>query len=195
MIDEPDRDAALIAEAPPTEEALREGALSYLAHYASTRASLRRVLSRRVDRWARAHPDADPELVARSRATVAVVVDGLVAAGALDDATFAVSRGLGLMRDGVSRRGAVARLVSKGIDPVSARAALPDDEDTELAAALILARKRRIGAFRAADAEDQGVRRREMEVLVRAGFSSTIARAALGIDREEAEARILELRR
>ena len=52
---------------PPDAAALHEAALDYLARYAATEAGLRRVLERRVDRWARlARSEAcDADAVAR----------------------------------------------------------------------------------------------------------------------------------
>ena len=42
---------------PPDDAALHDAALAHLARYATTEANLRRVLGRRIDRWARAgHP-------------------------------------------------------------------------------------------------------------------------------------------
>jgi regulatory protein len=186
-----------MTEAPPEEASLHAAALTYLARYAATEASLRRVLLRRIDRWAKAQPDAEAAAVAvtAARQAVGAVVTRLVAAGVLDDAAFAASRGLGLQRSGVSRRGIAARLAAKGIDPVRSAQALPEDDDAELAAALVLTRKRRIGPFRATTRDDPAARRREFGILARAGFPAGIARAALDMAAEEAEARILALRR
>ena len=67
--------------------------------------------------------------------------------------------------------------------------------ETELAAALVLTRKRRIGPYRLADDPDAGVRIKEMGVLARAGFSRDVAKQALDVSREDADNRIFELRR
>lgn len=180
----------------PTVDSLREAALRYLARHAATEASLRQVLTRRVDRWARALPDPDTaaEAIAAARQAIGTVTARLVELGAVNDATFASTRGLGLLRSGVSRRGVAARMAAKGIDPSAAMAALPEDADNELAAALVLTRKRRIGPFSAAETDDPEARRRAFGILARAGFPSDIARQALATEREEAEARIFALR-
>jgi regulatory protein len=65
----------------------------------------------------------------------------------------------------------------------------------ELAAALVLVRKRRIGNYRVAGEADDVIRIKEMGVMARAGFSRDIARQALETPREDAENRIFELRR
>lgn len=191
-----DDDPAAPPAQVPTEAALHDAALSYLARYAATEASLRRILLRRVDRWARSlsDPEAAADQIAAARASVNAVIARLTKVGLVDDAAFAAQRGLGLLRAGVSRRGVAARMAAKGIDPGRATAALPDDEDTELAAALVLTRKRRIGPFRAAETEDPAVMRREFGIMARAGFPSGLARQALAMAREEAETRIFALR-
>ena len=76
-----------------------------------------------------------------------------------------------------------------------ARTASVSDADTELAAALVLVRKRRIGPYRAVEDADAAVRMKEMGLLARAGFSRDVAEQALDTSRDEAESRIFELRR
>jgi regulatory protein len=77
----------------------------------------------------------------------------------------------------------------------TAHSVLPDDEQSELGAALVLARKRRIGPFRLGQAPDDAGRRRELGVLARAGFSQSVARQALAMDAGQAEALVVQLRR
>ena len=55
------------------------------------------------------------------------------------------------------------------------------DDESELAAALVLARRRRIGPFRSGDAPDLAGQRRELAVLARAGFPQDVARRALAM--------------
>ncbi len=189
----------------PTAEDLHESALAYLARYAASEAGLRRVLLRRIARWAdraRAEGLASEDVAssaAAARDAVRGIVGRLAATGALNDAAFAKARAERLVRGGRSRRAVSAMLAAKGIDATTARAALPADGDAELAAALVLARRRRLGPFRQqpspqgeADAE---TRRRELGVLARAGFPRQIALCALGMDAATAEALVLGLRR
>ncbi len=184
---------------PPDPDGLREAALNHLARYAATEAGLRRMLERRIERWARRAADGDAEDVAAqaaaARAIVPDVVARLAAAGAVNDAAYAESRAHSLLRAGRSRHAVAALLAAKGVDPVTARSALPDDEQSELAAALVLARKRRIGPFRAGEAPDAAGLRRELAVLARAGFPQPVARRALALDADQAEALVNRLRR
>lgn len=181
---------------PPTAATLREQALAYLARYAATEAGLARVLTRGVDRWARRAADdgADADQVAAraaaARAEVRGVVARLVAAGAVSDAAFAESRVRSLLRGGRSPRAVAARLAAKGVAEDTAQAVLAASEVDALSAAVVLARRRRIGPFREKD-ED---RVREMAMLARAGFSQDVARQVLRMEREAAETIILRLR-
>jgi regulatory protein len=186
MVDAPD-------SSPPDEAGLYQAALTYLARYAATEAGLRRVLDRRIDRWARGaagREDAAEQAVAARQAARAVVAR-LAAAGAVSDTTFAESRARSLVHAGRSRRAAIAQLAAKGVDAGLAQTVLPEDPDTELAAALVLTRKRRIGPFRTSAAAD---RQREIGILARAGFALPVAERALDTDPEVAEAAIRRLR-
>ena len=184
----------------PDERDLHDAALDYLARYAATEAGLRRVLQRRVDRWARRasalhDTDAVAAQAAAARGMVAGVVARLVAVGAVNDAAYAETRARSLLRAGRSRRGAAAQLAAKGVDAETAQSVLPADDASELAAALVLARKRRIGPFRTGGEPDVAGRRRELGVLARAGFPQDVARRALATDPEQAEALVNDFRR
>ncbi len=186
--------------------ALHEAALTHLARYAATEAGLRRVLDRRIDRWARAQEgaagaetpspigaEAVAETVAVARAAARAVVARLAAARALNDAEFAAARARSLTRAGRSRQAIAAHLAAKGVARETARAALPAEPEAELVAALIQARRRRLGPFRS-DEADAAIRRKELGVLARAGFAQAVAAQALGTDRLEAEALIAQAR-
>ncbi len=126
-----------IAGPPPDMAMLYDAALAYLARYAATELSLRRVLERRVERWARlAGGSGDPESIAESaavaREAVRAVVARLAAAGAVNDTTYAESRALSLRRAGRSRRAVTAHLAAKGVSSEIARAAVPNDDASEL---------------------------------------------------------------
>ena len=107
---------------PPNAARLREAALAHLARFAATEAGLRRVLERRIARWARAAEAEGQarEAIAASTAAlnteIATIAKSLVAAGAVNDAAFAESRARRLARSGHSRRAISAHLAAKGIE-------------------------------------------------------------------------------
>jgi regulatory protein len=188
-----------VGPAPDAAE-LHNAALAYLARYAATEVGLYRVLERRIDRWARrATAVADGETIAAktaaARSMAREVVARLVAAGAVNDVAYAESRARSLIRSGRSRRATAAHLAAKGVDPAMARTVLPNDDASELAAALVLARKRRIGPFRRGALTDDAGRRRELGMLARAGFPQDVARRALAMELGQAEALVNRLRR
>jgi regulatory protein len=158
------------------------------------------VLQGRVDRWQRLaergglDAEAGAAEAAKARDAVRTVVARLVAAGAVNDAAYAESRARSLVRAGRSRRAVAAYLAARGVDPGTVATAMPALE-SELAAALVLARKRRIGPFRTGAVPDEAGRRRELGVLARAGFPQPVARRALAMEHDQAEALVNELRR
>ena len=183
---------------PPAESKLTEAALAHLARFAATEAGLRRVLQRRIDRWARVAESEGQEDVGRhaaaAKAIAATVARRMVAQGAVDDAAFAESRARRLMRAGRSRRAALAHLREKGVAAETAAAALPQGEEAELAAALAFCRRRRIGPFAAAEPSAEA-RGKSMAALARAGFGRVVAERALALDPDAAEALLLAARR
>lgn len=183
---------------PPDSATLHEAALLYLARFAASEASLLRVLQRRIERWAReaATTQPDPDAVASQRAAALAaakaVVGRLATAGAVNDAQFASARAQRLHREGRSRRAIAAHLAARGIEREIANAALPEDE---LTAALVFARRRRIGPFRSAAEFDDAERHRVLGMLARAGFTRSVASALLGMTRDAAEEMIVTSRK
>ncbi len=116
---------------------------------------------------------------------VAEIVRQLRHAGLLDDRRYASARAESLNRRGVSGRGIRARLAAKGVAPEVIEQALAGlATDAELAAALRLARRRRLGPYRR-PAERAGCRQRDLAALSRAGFDDDTAGAA--IDAEDTD--------
>lgn len=186
------------AGGPPDAAKLAEAAVAHLARFAATEVGLRRVLARRVDRWARAaeaegQADVAPRAAAARRAA-AEVAARMVAQGAVDDAAFAESRARRLMRAGRSRRATLAHLAGKGVDAETAAEALPEEEGAELDAALAFCRRRRIGPFAVEEADVEG-RRKWLAALARGGFGGGVARQALAMEPEAAEDRLIAVRR
>ncbi len=181
---------------PPDQRTLHEAALRHLARYAATAAGLTRVLDKRIARWAATAADGETDgAVDEARRVARLVVARLVEAGAVDDAGFAAARTRRLVRAGRSRRAVAAHLAARGIDAETARGAVRDGATDELASALVHARRRRIGPFRAAACVDADAWRRELAMLARAGFPRDVAVRALKMPAEEAAAMIAGLTR
>lgn len=182
---------------PPDAARLAEAAVAHLARFAATEAGLRRVLARRVDRWARAaEAEGQDDIATRAaaaKAAAAEVAKRMVAQGAVDDAAFAASRARRLLRTGRSPRAALAHLRGKGVDAGTAAAAVPEGEEAELSAAIAFCRRRRIGPFSVAETTPEA-RLKAMGALARAGFGRDIAGRALSMDPDEAETRLIAAR-
>jgi regulatory protein len=176
---------------PPNETTLFEVAVNHLARYAATEASLKRVLARKIDRWARLQENADPETLAAdaaaAKSVIPTVITRLKSANILDDTAFAASRAKRLTREGKSRRYTLAHLAAKGITATTAAATLAEDPDRELAAACAYLRRRRAGPF--GDAPEL----KTLSAMARAGFTQSTAKQAMRMDKEEAEALIKTL--
>jgi regulatory protein len=184
----------------PSETSLREAALRHLARYAATEARLLRVLERRIERWRRAAQATDPEdetiaaSVTAARQAARRVVASLAASRVVDDAAYAETRARALLRAGRSRAVVGRRLAQSGIGAEILRTALDVDPAHDLAAALLLARRRRLGGF-ADHPPDPAIRQRELGILARAGFSHDVAQAALTTTEADGERQIAEWRR
>ncbi|MFN7113520.1 MAG: regulatory protein RecX [Alphaproteobacteria bacterium] len=176
-----------------TPRYLENAALYYLQRYATSAGNLRRVLTRKVERSCQFHetaPDAFYPLI-----------DDLILryekSGLLNDTVYAEGRVASLRRQGKSRSAITGKLRTKGLTAEVIETALesidaerPDtDMPADMAAALKLARKRKIGRFNPAPEADPLLRRkqqtREMGIMARSGFSFDIARQALDFDPDE----------
>jgi regulatory protein len=173
----------------PDATTLRAAALAHLSRFAATEAGLTRMLERRVQNWARKSTEP-PERVAaqaaQARACIPDLVRRLAESGAVSDTIFAQTRARALARAGRSRRAIGAHLAVRGVSAALAADALPEDPSHDVVAALIHARRRRLGPWRK-EAESPERLRRELGSLARAGFSHEAATSALRSELEAAE--------
>lgn len=162
-----------------TATALDNAALHYLQRFASSAENLRRVLLRRVERVARAAEEGGEDIRVQGAALVDALVERYRRSGLLDDAAYAEARARSLHRRGASLKAIRHGLALKGIDAETAQASLErlreDTPDADLAAALALARRRRLGPFRPPE-NRAGHRLKDIAALGRAGFSYEVAR-------------------
>ncbi len=175
---------------PPDEASLYEAALNHLARYATTEIGLARVLSRKIDRWARQQEadQSDSEIISNAgrsaKSSIPKVIIRLKNANILNDDAYAASRAKRLTREGKSRRGALAHLAAKGVAAATAATVITDDPERELAAACAFLRRRRAGPF--GDAPELKI----LGAMARAGFTQSTARQALRLNKVDAEAKI-----
>lgn len=141
-------------------------ALAYVGRYATTRARLRAYLARKIMQRGWQGEDEPPldDVVARCAEL-----------GYVDDAGFAAARGAALLRRGFGEQRVAAALRAVGIDAETAAPVRHLARDGALAAALLFARRKRIGPF-AQEVREPHQQRRDLAALLRAGHAPDLAR-------------------
>lgn len=161
---------------------LNELALGYVARFATSTGKLAAYLNRKLRErgW---EDDAQA-------ADVAGVVVRMAEAGYVSDEGYARMRGASLRRRGLGARRIAQDLGQAGIAPNVREEALGSGQEAR-AAALALARKRRLGPFGPRDDDgriDPARREKQVAVFLRAGHPLAMARALVNAaDEREAE--------
>lgn len=156
---------------------LENAALHYLKRYASTTTQLKRVLSRRINRSLAVHGGDK----AQALQWLDALVEKLVRNGLMNDQAYAQSRATSLRAGGRSTRVIVQKLRLKGVSAEltaqktrEAAASISEEQ-----AALIWARKKRLGPFARDPSVRKERRQKDLASLARAGFSFGIARKVI----------------
>ncbi|MFN4284285.1 MAG: regulatory protein RecX [Alphaproteobacteria bacterium] len=173
-----------------TAQYLENAALYYLGRFSAASGHLRRLLVQRVDRSAKAH-GTDP---IQGRDMVDKLIARFLASGILDDAAYAAGKARSLRRRGASRGVIAQKLRAKSVAPeriaeavgAADADAIQDGADAELNAAWRLARRKRIGPYRAKPEMRAELRTRDMAALARGGFSYDVARRVIDADAQDA---------
>ncbi|RKH66135.1 regulatory protein RecX [Corallococcus aberystwythensis] len=153
---------------------LENAALHYLKRYAATVSQLKRVLMRRVDRSVKFHGTDRAEAVG----WVDALAEKLIRNGLVNDRTYAETRVHSLRASGRSARVITQKLRMKGVaaELVQEKLAEATQDVSEDAAALIWARKKRLGPYRRDLSTRADHRQKDLAALARAGFSFAIAK-------------------
>lgn len=160
-----------------TEEALREAALRYLDRQDASVEQVRRVLGRRIFKYAdvAARPEAH-ELVEQ-------ILRRLMESRVLDDERYARAYAESLRRRGASGPKLLQKLKARGLSEEVVQNALDglsgDEELSDEGAAATYARKRRLRER--FNLEDPKERQKALASLARQGFSFDVARRVLGL--------------
>lgn len=172
---------------PPriTRSYLENASLHYLERFSSSRANLRRVLMRKVERslayW---NVEGQDEGRAEAVGLVDAVLAWLTGLGYVDDERYAEAKAGSLRAKGRPERAVRAQLAAKGVDADHidrAMDALAERGDGgDYAAAMIFCRRRRIGPYRLGDRS--AFRHKDLAALGRAGFGWSVAVAAVDAD-------------
>ncbi|MBI3441195.1 MAG: regulatory protein RecX [Proteobacteria bacterium] len=164
---------------------LENAALFYLRRYATSAENLKRILLHKIKKSCTFHQAPVEDFIP----LVDELVARYIAVGLIDDAVFARGRVTSLRRQGLSKQAIMGRLQSKGLSPSKIEEALrrvdAEQGDPEIAAAIVYARRKKLGPWRKQPLADQKSRLKELAVLGRAGFSYDVARRALKYTPEE----------
>lgn len=170
----------------PTPERLANIALHHLDRYASSAENLRRVLERRVFKAARHYDDLDLD---EARGWIDALIKRYIDSGLLNDRAYAETRARSLLARGGSTHKIRMKLLEKGLGAHAIDLALEalnaEYADPELAAAIKLARRRRLGPY-ADPAKRTEHQEKHLATLARAGFSYDLARRVIEAE-DEAE--------
>ena len=157
---------------PPLDvAALERLALRYVERFQTTRAKLVRYLNDKVRArgWA---GDGAPDLVG--------LAERFAEMGYIDDRAWAEAKAGAMTRRGLGGRRVSGALHHAGVAADDARDAEQVVADGRVAAALALARRRRIGPFADAVA-DRDLRGKQLATLVRGGHDFALARAIVDL--------------
>lgn len=167
---------------PITAKYLQNAAAFYLERYPSSAEGLRRVLNRRV---AKAKM-LDAPIMDNVQQAIETVVARFVDAGVIDDKAFAQTKARSLHRRGTSSRLTRQKLKMAGVDDDTLDEAM-EGLDVELdvtpsqreqRAAAALARRRRLGPYRATE-DRKDHRLRDLATMARAGFAYDVAKKVI----------------
>lgn len=154
---------------PPLDPAaLDRLALRYVERFATTRARLARYLDTKLRTRGWGGEAAAPD--------TAAIAERLAALGYVDDRAFADARAGAMTRRGLGARRVHGALRQAGVGDDDVAAVAPALADGAVQAALVFARRRRIGPY-AEVAADRPLRERQVGALVRGGHGFALARA------------------
>ncbi len=162
-----------------TQKYLYNSGLAYLQRFPTSVPHFKRVMQRKIDRSCKFHNDQSPEECSKF---LQEVVEIFLRQGLLNDDAFLSGMVNSYRRRGLSTLAILSKLQQKGFSASVIAQTLQnhDDEnnvkDNEFRAALMLVRRKKIGAYRNQQQEFQS---KDMGVMARAGFGFDVARKAL----------------
>lgn len=159
---------------PLRPDTLRAIAIRYVERYQTTRQRLLRLLQRKLRERGYEEGLDPPDLEG--------LVNAIAELGYVNDTAFAEARARSLSRRGLGQARIAADLRAAGIDTDICAELL--EEADPLQAALVFARKKRLGPFGAGVAEPKQ-RARQMAAFARAGHSHGLATRILNAESEE----------
>lgn len=163
-----------------TEQGLKNAALFYLQRYSTSAENLRRVLTRRVERSARAHVTDSTN----GKKLVDDIITNYCQVGLLNDQTYATAQITKYHRKGLSIKAIRAKLHAKGVGGDDVDRAINKLETSlanpDIAAAKVIAKRKNLGPYRVLNRTNH--RQNDLATLARRGFSFIVARQVIDAD-------------
>lgn len=166
-----------------TKQRLKNIALYYLKRYETSVDNLRRVLRKRINDYAYQNPEFNKNEAYEWGEEILKDFEGY---GYINDERFAEMRVRGYISAGKSPRYIQGKLREKGIPEHLVSDLLDHQAYDPQAAALRLAKKKRIGPYRAEEIRAE-YRQKDMGTLIRAGFDYDTVLNVLNDEGEELE--------
>ena len=164
-----------------TPQRLKNIALYYLKRFESSVENLRQVLQRRVISYAKENPEFDKN---QAFSWIEELLNDFVRLKYLDDRRFAEINVHSYLSAGKPKRYIVPKLRQKGISEQLIDEILSAEDYDVFQMALKLAKKKKIGPYRAAE-QRREFRQKDLGVLVRAGFDYDTAQDVLSYEPDE----------
>lgn len=172
-----------------TETYLHNAGLYYLQRYAASSGHFRTIMLRKVRRSCMHHKDQDFEECA---ALVDKLVEKFHASMLLDDDSYIRAMVSSLRRKGLSSKAVLQKMQVKGVPSEQTKKYLEQhdkefcepSENPDLKAAIIFARKKRLGPFAKEEAPEP---QKILAKFARAGFSFDISRHVMNMGLQDAE--------
>jgi len=172
-----------------TPQYLHNSGLYYLERFAASKSHFITVMLRKVKRSCMYHKKQDYQ---KCSDMVIELADKFEKCGLINDSIYTVSCVSSLRRKGLSQTAIIAKMNNKGINKEHTIEALEEldnenydsKEDAEIAAAIKLAKKKRIGVF--FQGEEQNIKK-SLGIFARAGFSYSTATKVLDISLDDEE--------
>lgn len=165
-----------------TPQRLKNIGLYYLKRFESSVENLRAVLKKRVNAYARENPDFNKQEAFDWIEDILAEFERL---HYLDDGRFTEIKVRSYLAAGKPARYIKNKLREKGIDESLIDAVFQEQEYNPLEMALTLAKRKKIGPFRADEEQRRLCRQKDMGTLIRAGFDYDVVCEVLGYQPEE----------
>lgn len=167
-----------------TPQRLKNIALYYLKRFESSVENLRKVLQRRVTIYAKENPEFNKH---EAFEWIEQILQDFVRLKYLDDQRYAEIKIQSYLNAGKPARYIKPKLRQKGISEELIDEILQNEEYDAFSMALKLAKKKRIGPYRATEENRRDFKQKDMGTLVRAGFDYDIVIQVLNYNLQDEE--------